>query len=155
MEIAQLCAVLELLQEPIEIEWFLEAEKGGEKLLRSLLSYHLDELRELFFYKVYDGAREDSLCFFGAMMDQLLPNETLPLVPLNAVTEDSSLFFSQLRQWGRNVDPGLLRPQDASKTGKEKKCIFFMVFSIFLLLFWFAEVGFAFRSSYWWIFCSV
>jgi len=118
-------ALLDEKSPPIDLSWFLTAEKLGPaaRCLPWLLSYNAQTLAEAFVRRAVSAPRESALPFFHAIADQLLPAASLPLPPEKRSApnvEDSSRYFAQVKRFGLEADLaqlGLAHIGDSTRGG--------------------------------------
>lgn len=92
---------------PIDLTWFLTAEKIGPttRCLRWLVAYHAESVSAAFIRRAVTAPRDGAPSFFHAVCDQLLPAASLPTPPSRSTSvEDSSRYFADVMRYGVDAD---------------------------------------------------
>lgn len=111
--------ILDERSAPIDLTWFLTAEKLGPttRCLRWLVAYHPESVSAAFVRRAVTAPRDGAPSFFHAVCDQLLPAASLPIPPSRSTsTEDSSRYFADVVRFG--VDADLAQLSLAGRHGK-------------------------------------
>ena len=86
-----------------EFSWWLTIESKGYPCIRNLIAFHPVPVFDLCIMNVYMRERKDSLLFFHALLDQILPASNPPL-PTQNNADDVSGYFADLGMWGELRD---------------------------------------------------